>query len=149
MSDNYLRYIPIEPGFCPANPAAEAAANMLRRLLPAADEVQTRLTSPVRFVDAGANWEGVTCPACGADAQSWWSDAMSEAAETQFESLEVRAGCCGAVVSLNDLHYRWPVGFARFVLEAMNPGERGLSEDQLDSLGAQLGCRVREIKAHA
>jgi hypothetical protein len=55
--------------------------------------------------------------------------------------------CCGALVSLNDLIYEWPAGFARFVLEAMNPNVRDIADDELASLAAILGTPLRKIWA--
>lgn len=73
---------------------------------------------------------------------------MDEASETEFRSLLIRSRCCGTTISLNDLDYDCPVGFARYVLEAMNPSSKGLSPSQLTTLGTTLGCAVREIAAH-
>jgi hypothetical protein len=148
MSDNYLRYVPSDPQFRPTRDAAAAATALLRSLLPEAQAVVGTFYENIKFVDAGGNWSGVHCPTCGADAEAWWGDAMSEAAETQFTSLLVRAGCCGTMVSLNELRYVWPVAFARFVLEAANPSSRGLSAPQIEELSTALGCTVREIPVH-
>ena len=146
MSDTYFRYVPVDPAFKPTAVAAAQAVALLRSHLHA-ESVASRFAEAVEFVDAGGNWEGVLCPACGSDAEGWWADAMSQAAETQFESLQVRAGCCGALVSLNELRYGWPVAFGSFILEAANPSSQGLLPEQLEQLGAVLGCAVREIKA--
>jgi hypothetical protein len=73
---------------------------------------------------------------------------MSTAAEGRFKSLMVEAGCRGGTVLLNELDYGWPVGFGRFVLEAMNPNLSGLGVKQIEALGAVLGWRVREIAVH-
>jgi hypothetical protein len=148
MSDNYLRYVPTDPQFKPPSMAADQAVAVLRAFLPNAESVTSRFAEAVEFVDAGSNWEGVSCPSCGADAEPWWGNAMSEAADTQFQSLDVRTACCGGVVSLNELHYRWPVAFASFVLEVTNPNSPGLSPQQLEQLQAVLSCPAREIKAH-
>ena len=147
MSDTYYRYVPVNPTFQPTSAAVDESVALLSDLLPA-ESIVARSTEVVEFVDAGGNWEGVACPMCGGDADEWWTDAMSEAAERQFESLEVQARCCGALVSLNDLDYGWPVAFGRFVIEVANPQSDGLSKHELEQLGSTLGCAVREIKAH-
>jgi hypothetical protein len=103
MSDNYLRYVPSNPHFQPTQDGAVAATALLRSLLPQAQAVTSTFYENIEFVDAGGNWSGVHCPTCGTDAEAWWDDAMSEAAETQFSSLLVQARCCGATVSLNEL----------------------------------------------
>ena len=148
MSDSYLRYVPSNPHFQPTQDDAVAATALLRSLLPQAQAVNSTFYENIEFVDAGGNWSGVHCPACGTDAEAWWDDAVSEAAETQFSSLMVQARCCGATVSLNELRYGWPVAFASFVLEAENPSSAGLSAPQLEKLASVLGCLMREIPAH-
>ena len=73
---------------------------------------------------------------------------MSAAAEQDFSSLDVVAGCCGTTVSLNELKYVWPVAFGRFALDAMNPNVERLLPAQLEQLGAAMGCPVREVLQH-
>ena len=102
----------------------------------------------VKFIDPGANWSGVHCPSCGADAESWWAEAISHASESDFESLEIKTPCCNATVSLNELRYVWPAAFGSFVLEAMNPNAKGLSSTQLAQLAGVVGCTLREIPVH-
>lgn len=147
MSDTYFRYVPVDPAFKPTADAAAQAVAVLRSHLHA-ESIAPRFAEAVEFVDAGGNWEGVSCPACGSDAAAWWAEAMSQAAETQFESLQVRAGCCGALVSLNELRYGWPVAFGSFILEVANPSSQGLPPRQLEQLGTALGCAMREVKVH-
>ena len=144
MSATYLRYVPKIPSFEPDRAAATKAEEFARHAI-AAESVTSRLAASVEFVDAGENWEGVRCSKCGADAEAWWGDAMSLAAEHGFKDLIVRAGCCGTQVGFDELHCGWPVAFGRFVLEAANPTMSGLSEEQLNELGTLLGCPVREI----
>jgi hypothetical protein len=148
MSDNFLRYIPVDPSFQPTRDAALAAAGLLRALLPQARSIDSKFFEGVRFIDAGGNWSGVRCPSCGADAEPWWGDAMSEAAKGGFASLDVQSRCCGTPVSLNGFDFGWPVGFASYVLEAANPTSKGLSRSQLSALEAKLGCALKEIPAH-
>src|ERR1700722_18500832 len=130
MSDNWLRYIPSEPNFQPTLSAAEKAQLLLASFALRADQVRFEFTADVRFIDPGSNWTTGKCSACGPDAQSWWKNAMSALYKAKFSNLEVIAPCCGARVSLNDLDYVWPAGFARFVIEAKNPGLKNLTEEQ-------------------
>lgn len=148
MSDFLLRLVPNEPSFVPEQSNIARAELLLRTMLPQADSVTSTVSEDVEFVDAGANWDGVFCPACGDDAEPWWADAMSEAAESQFRSLAVRAPCCNQHVSLAKMRYGWPCAFSRFKLEAMNPGVQGLSPSQMAQLGSILGCPLLEVKAH-
>jgi hypothetical protein len=148
MSDNWLRYLPVDPQFQPSLLAAKAAEALLASLLPEAEEISSEFTESVAFIDPGANWSGVQCPCCGVDAQAWWDAAMSAAAQTGFISLSVRASCCQTMTSLNAMHYVWPAAFGRYVIEAMNPNVKSLSTIQLDLLAAALGCPVIEVAVH-
>ena len=148
MSDNWLKFIPTAPNYRPPLPAAETAKALLASFVPDADEVVFTFSDTVEFVHNGGNWEGVKCPACGADAEPWWTDAMNTANKTRFSKLEVTAACCGASVSLNELDYPWPVGFAKFVLEAMNPNCNDLTAEQIRQISDCLGCEVRRIWVH-
>jgi hypothetical protein len=148
MSDSSLRYIPVDPTFQPTQLAALSAAALLHSFLPQAETIDSKFFDSVRFVDAGGNWSGVHCPSCGADIEPWWADAVSEAWKTDFTTLQIRSRCCETTVSLNDLDYGWPVGFASYVLEAANPSSKGLSPSQLAELETKLGCAIREIPAH-
>lgn len=54
--------------------------------------------------------------------------------------------CCEAIVSLDALHYDWPVGFARFEVSAMNPtrAKYELDAQDLAEVSAVLGhCGAR------
>jgi len=138
----------MEPTFVPEPLRVARAEAMLRKMLPAAELVSSSTTADIAFIDAGSNWDGVACSACGGDAESWWSDAVSEAFESRFRSLQVQATCCGQQVALDKLRYGWPVAFARFKLEVRNPGVPGLSFEQLEQLGTALQCELIEVKAH-
>jgi hypothetical protein len=148
VSDNWIQFIPADPGYRPKIPAAETAKILLASFVPDADEVSFKFTDNVEFIHPGGNWSGVKCPACGADAEPWWKDAMNTAYKTRFSNLQVAAACCGASVSLNELDYLWPAGFAKFVLETMNPNVRDLSDDQTQQLSKCLGCDLRRIWVH-
>lgn len=148
MADDFLRIIPTVPTFVPAAAAQAVALAQLRSAFPGADEVGASVEPTVIFVDAGANVERVACPRCANEfAEAWWLAAMDRAAVGGFVDLAVELPCCGGPVSLADLHYAWPQGFARFVLEVRNPG-RALAAEQLAQLGAILGCDLRVIRAH-
>ncbi len=148
MSDNWLQLVPADPLFQPAAEAAEQALMLFTSFLPDADEVTFSFKDQTEFIYPMASWSGVTCPSCGADAEPWWYDAMQERAETNFENLVVTAPCCGSRVSLNELHYVWPAAFGRFVLEALNPNIRDLSQDKERALSQLLGCDIRKIWVH-
>ena len=152
MSDNWLRLIPADPTFVPAPPAAQRGRDLLAHFAPAletgepAHEVDAGETV---FIDAGANFESVTCPWCAAVIDlHWWQDRMDAAASTGFHDLHTRTQCCDVTTSLNELRYDWPQGFARWWLEVMNPTADALSDSQLEAIGDAVGHPVRAIYAH-
>ena len=133
----------------PQPDAADEAVNTLRSWLPTADLVEADLSNNVQFIDQGGNFERVVCPACGTELPTAaWSDAMDDAFRTDFAQLDIRMPCCGADTSLNDLRYESPAGFARFVLEARNPGIRDLPTEQRARLEDILATPLRMIWAH-
>jgi hypothetical protein len=148
MSDTILRLIPDEPTRVPRASAREAATGVLMRALSQAEDITSQVSDRVRFVDCGDNFESVRCPRCGTDVGEWWTLAMEVAHEQQFADLRVMTPCCQAVVSLNDLVYGWPVGFARYTLDVLNPGVGSLPERVHQRLEEVLGSRIREIWAH-
>jgi hypothetical protein len=53
------------------------------------------------------------------------------------------------ISDLNDLVWEWPAGFAKFILEAMNPRLQGrLPEERQSQTETILGCGLRQIYAH-
>jgi hypothetical protein len=148
VSDTILRLIPDEPNRVPSAAAREMAAGVLQRALLQADDVSDLVTRTVRFVDCGDNFETVRCPRCGADVGEWWTLAMEAAHDQQFADLRATTPCCGTTVSLNDLAYSWPAGFARYTLEVPNPGVGSLPKPIHQRLEQVLGGRLREIWAH-
>jgi hypothetical protein len=148
MSDTFLRLVPIDPEYRVGREELRKASAILASFLPQAKEVTFEIMEKVSFIDPGQNLDRILCPTCGHEVDmGWWGNAMDAAYQTGFADLLVKMPCCGATISLNDLHYNWPAGFGRFVLEARNPRER-LKEQQLKWLEAVLGCELREILAH-
>ena len=129
MSDNWLKFIPVDPSWQPTPDAADQAAELLASMAPDG-EISVDFMEKIELFHPYGNWSGVECPSCGADAEGWWGDAVSRAAELDFTKLEVTTPCCGSTVSLNDLHYVWPTAFGRFVLEAMNPNIENTTAEQ-------------------
>jgi len=148
MSDSWLKFISQDPNFKPTADAVAAAVRLVKSWFPDADEVDAQFTTDVEFIDAGSNWSGVRCPRCLEDIEAWWLDAMSEAAESAFQQLVTTTPCCSLTVSLNDLRYPWPVGFASFVLFVMNPNVSDISSQQERQLSECLGSPLRKIWAH-
>jgi hypothetical protein len=151
VSDTLISLVPQDRNFVPKEVSRERAVSLLRAFAPAADEVCETLSEEVEFIDCGGNWSGVQCPACGMDAEPWFGDEMSRCYEqSHFRDLRAIAPCCGSVVFLDALNFGWPVGFARFVLDARNPrlGSTELPREQHQALEEALGCPLRVIWRH-
>src|SRR5579885_452445 len=124
VSVNTLILIPTEPTYRPGSVLAEQAKALFKTFVPQAKEITIQETEEIQFVATGENLERIICPFCKSllDEQ-WWIAAMDTAYETtKFANLTVTLPCCGRVVSLNDLCYDWPTGFACFQLIARDPG---------------------------
>ncbi len=149
MADDWLQLIPTVPTFVPEAEAARAARERFAALVGPADELLATTTAQVAFIDAGANHERITCPRCGTQLdEGWWVRALSDAGDGGFADLQVTVPCCRARLSLNDLGYDWPAGFARFVLEARNPATDDLSAEDVTELGRLLGTALRVVRTH-
>jgi hypothetical protein len=148
MSDNWLQYVPRDPTFHPAPEASERAAALLSGFLASAESVDAEFHEKVVFFHPGANWSGVRCPACGADLESWWNEAMESAPEHNFSELSCVTPCCKTSTTLNELQYVWPAAFGKYVLEAMNPNVKALPREHLEQLQSVLGGELREVALH-
>lgn len=145
MSENVLRLISISPEYVPGNASLQRACDILDSFFPKARETRCEVTEKIRFIHQGQNWERVLCPMCKTELDTtWWRQAMNAASQTDFQNLSVATPCCGIVVSLNDLQYEWPAGFARLVLEVYSPGG-DIDDSQLRTLEKVLECQLRKI----
>ncbi len=149
MSDNWIIVIPEDADYLPSENAQDRAVALFRQIAPHADEIRKEVSEEIRFIDCGSNLSRIVCPHCDAELEmDWWSDLMDAESEAGFPFREVSLPCCGRAGSLRTLGYDWPQGFARFSVEAMNPGIPDLSEAQLAEFGRVLGCPVRKILQH-
>ncbi len=147
MSGYYFKLIPIVPEYVPDAASQKRALERFASFVRAA-EVSAAATDNVQFHCAMGNFESVACPACGRDLDlDWWNDAMNVACESQFSDLRVVVPCCGVTTSLNELRYRFPQGFSRFVLSARYPGAN-LDDEQFRELERILGCALRKLWIH-
>ena len=100
-----LRIIPTDPFWLPSPAAFDAVGSALRR------------HPSIAFIDPGAPFTAIGCPACGAAiTERWWRERMEagyDAEREAYEVLTVAPPCCERLVSLNDLAYDPPAGFAR------------------------------------
>jgi len=149
LSDNVLKLIPNDPLFMPSQEAQDKAEAFMFAVLPEADDFSVDISDSIIFVDQGENFENVSCPICKSVLDTdWWSTVINEASEAGFADLNKTVPCCGASVSLNDLCYNSPAGFARFVIQARNPSITDLDENSIKELEGILGCGIKIIWAH-
>ena len=147
MSDTWLRIIPDQPNFVPDQDQQQQALAYLRTVVVPDAEVHTSVKEQVDFLDCGVNFEGVSCPSCGAEIGiDVWQDWMDVDYDGRgFVLGEHMMPCCGARHTLHELRYDRAQGFGRFELIAMNPPIGELSKEQRDRLEQMLGCPVRVI----
>lgn len=149
MSDNMIRLIPTDPTFVPDDSQARAVVALLATIAPQADRIDFVDEGTVVFVDAGENFESISCGSCGADIDfDWWGEEMGAASANDFSNLATTAPCCGATTTLNDLVYSWPQGFARWRVEVTNPGVGQLDSETEQALSLALGHPIRLIYSH-
>lgn len=147
MAEIILKLIPVEPGWVPDLKAQHNAEEQLKAFLPRADEVLVIVTDEIEFVDPGENLKQIVCPNCGSVLEeSWWLGAMEQAAQTGYTDLMTELPCCRRRISLHDLDYQAPAGFARFILEALNP-KAPLENAHLKKLEQLVGRKLRCIIA--
>lgn len=146
MSDTIYKIIACEPDF---EPTQEVGSNMVEHLKGciSADSVKIKYHKQVSFIDCGGNLESITCPSCGKELSFvWWGEVMEQAAQSEFEELNVVVPCCNREVSLNELEYDCPCGFGKWEIEVWNPqGE--LTSEIMQELAKMLGVEVKVVKA--
>jgi hypothetical protein len=126
------------------------AQAMLATAFPHASKVTVVVTDEVGVIDPGANLDDeIRCPMCDSEIdRTWWLAAMDKAAQTKFTQLDYIVPCCGCNLSLNNLNYRWGLGFSRFALEVRDYDASALPEDTRRQLEELLGCELKIIWAH-
>lgn len=147
MSDSMVKIIPKDPFYKIPEPALQAAEDFVKTHI-RCDAVNTQCSETPVFVDCGGNLEKIFCPECHTELDfDWWGEVMGRADENGFTSLETELPCCGKMISLNDLQYDFPCGFACSRICILNP--QRLTEDTvIDSVETILGIGVRVITAH-
>lgn len=149
MSEYFLRIIPTDPCFAPNSAAQQQTLVVLASMLDADIPTAVELNASVTFVDQGERFTRLSCPKCGKELEmDWWQTVMDAAYARNFSNLMTQTPCCHNNVSLNDLVYEAPAGFARFVIE-LDLGERSmmLDEAQLYDLSQILGVELKQVLA--
>lgn len=145
MPTTFLIIIPNDPETDTNEEVAEAACVALEAAFPNATDVSYDLFDEVRFIDPGVAFDGVHCPACGKDADTWWPAAMDKAARLEFDDLELVTPCCKASISLNDMKYAPAAGFARFAIVVESKFAMKLNDEARQNVKTALGCSIRMV----
>lgn len=152
MSDNYLTVIPTDPRWQPDKAPADRAAALVTSLCPGIHRghVEVNWHDTVTFVMCGTNLERIGCPHCSArlDLTQWVFAHVDNGYRDGFADLDAETPCCGVTVSLNDLDYNWPCGFARFRIDVIYPNRAWLTDEELTAVTDALGHPVRQILSH-
>ncbi len=149
MSDSYVVFIPSDPPFVPSPSAEQAAVQCVRQRFPDADDVSVDAGTEIVFRDAGANFEGVSCPSCGEDLMETWNDLMtSDMNGDGFMLQRYSLPCCRAEWTLNELKYEGPQGFSRWALRVRDPNASDVDAGTLNELERLLGCPVTVVYRH-
>jgi hypothetical protein len=150
MSDDWIWIVPADPTFVPEQEREMALVRLVEELLPRAEQVSVQAPGEIAFVDAGSNQGQVKCPHCGLILDDeWWSAAMTTAHESRFQDRLATLPCCGSRFDLNDLDYGdFPVAFAQWWVDCMNPASGRVSNDDVRSLANALGQSVTVVYQH-
>jgi hypothetical protein len=145
MSDNWLIVIPADPLAKPPPDRAQATFELLCALRPEAQDPEIVTYDTPEFIYCGENFVHVFCPVCQADLGDWLDNAMRAWWESvDHRILAVEAPCCGHTISLSDLDYISPQGFACFSIQLMNP-DSDLEPEEFRQVESTLGLPVRII----
>ncbi|MER7609181.1 hypothetical protein [Nocardioides sp. NPDC127503] len=154
MSDNWIRLIPTDASWEPAQSSVDLAVayvvSLFSRPGDSADEVSAVLHNDVALIDSGVNTSSFKCTICSSVTDVSWVFEVVGERSSDLSDLDVVLPCCGVTSSLNELAYDWAMGFARFEIGVLN-GTRAryeLDESELRQVGELLGHPVRQILAH-
>lgn len=143
-SGHQLRIIPSDPFYEPTPAIQDACLGLLIARF-RKNEITSTLYKEVSFIDPGQNFEAVVCDRCGQEMDmEAWQARMGVAYETRFTDLSFVTPCCDKPSSLNDLKYRGPAGFARYVLTVIDPPAE-VDAEVLSELERVLGTKVKTI----
>ena len=146
LSDSFVLFIPSDPPFVPSPSAQQAAVRFVRQRFPDADDVSVNIDDEIVFRDAGANFDGVTCPSCGEDLMETWNNLMaSDMSGDGFMLLRYPLPCCGAERTLNQLRYEGPQGFSRWEMSIRNPDAPDVDAGTVRDIEQLLGCPVTVV----
>lgn len=148
MSNNVLKIVPVSPVYVPNDISIQESLLYLHQIFPFAREIQHKTDNTPQFIDPGSNLQRVICPKCDTVIDDeWWQKSTDTSYRNGNQNLNVTVLCCNSTISLNDLKYDWPAGFARFRYEISDP-ERNFELEELHELENVLKTNLRIIWAH-
>jgi hypothetical protein len=161
MSELCIRVIPTDPEWQPTAGAAagttEYAAGLFAGPGDHVEAVEPVFYERVTLIDGGGYMQDVFCPRCGAAiGLNWFWDLLTArnggraVGGPAVCDLGVTVPCCGAALTLPELRFEAPVGFARFEVSARNWSRDvwELGGEELAAAGAVLGHPVTQVLAH-
>ncbi len=147
MSSSILKIISTDPSYLPDKIDQTNAKKFLTKFYKD-HQIEFTTTDTTEFVDQGENFETVSCNLCGLDIEiEYWQNAMNNAYEKQFTDLTFVTRCCNKITSLNDLKYKWPAGFSKFIM-SISDVQNELDEKNIKELQGILCTILRIIWAH-
>ncbi len=148
MSDNILKIIATSPSYIPTEDTDQKLMALIKILLPHTERISIKRSKTIQFIDSGSNLENIICPNCNKKLDEvWWKEALDKSYQNLFSELDVIVPCCKSKLSLNELKYELPVGFAQFSVEILNPNS-DISNEELQKIEEILDTKTRIIWAH-
>ena len=151
MSASLITVIPTNPRWVPTEDQERRAVALVEDYLRDHHEFTVERPDGVTLYDSRENFESIHCPFCAAelDIQPWWTDQLDAAydVDTGFASLDTTTPCCEKPVSLNDLTYHFPMGFASWAVSVLNT-PCDLSDGAIREIEEALGHPIRVVYAH-
>lgn len=146
MSECFLVVIPADPQ-TELPDTADAVCAALARIAGTKD-ARVKDYGKLQFIDCGSNFQRVGCPACNSNftREQWheWMDTDWHG-EDGFHLHDHTAPCCGTAITVNDLVYDFPQGFARWFIGARDLNHGQLNDDELKGLEDIAGIRLKAI----
>ena len=147
MSEHLVRLIPRLHTYRSNDASARAAVLALQKCVKA-EEISFFQSGQVEFFDCGSALNHISCPRCGAAVPlDWWQQKMDEHYKSDhFFVLEEDMPCCSKTVSLNDLRYEAPCGFASLCFTVRDP-EEAVGQEAVECLSERFGILFRTVEA--
>ena len=147
MSSNTLKIISTDPSFLPRKENGENAKILMTKFYPD-KQIEFVTSDTIEFIDQGENFESVSCNLCGHNIEiEYWQKLMETAHEIFFNELSFTTSCCHKINSLNDLNYKSPAGFGKFIIN-ISDAEDKMTLADFKKLQDILGTTLRLVLAH-